>query len=71
MHTMEEQPITVQSDAELTTRQEEELASVNGGTGFGPIFKEMFTVAGNRRRMFLSVALMCAQQVRIRIVLPI
>jgi hypothetical protein len=48
----------------LTSKQEEELASVNGGTGFGPILKEMFTVAGNRRRVFISVALMCAQQVQ-------
>lgn len=41
---------------------EEELASVNGGTGQKAIWKEMFTVPGNRRRAFLSMGLMCAQQ---------
>jgi hypothetical protein len=49
----------------LTNRKEEELASVNGGTGFGPILREMFTVAGNRRRVVISIALMCAQQARV------
>lgn len=47
---------------EMRRQLEEELASVNGGTGFTAIWKEMFTVPGNRRRAFLSMGLMCAQQ---------
>lgn len=41
---------------------EEELASVNGGTGQKALWREIFKVPGNRRRAFLSMGLMCAQQ---------
>lgn len=47
---------------EMRRQLEEELASINGKTGFWSIWKEMFTVPGNRRRAFLSIGLMCAQQ---------
>ena len=47
---------------EMQRQLEEELASVNGGVGFIPVLKEMFTVPGNRRRVAISTALMCAQQ---------
>jgi hypothetical protein len=48
---------------EMKRQLEEELASVNGGTGVGPILREMWSVKGNRRRAILSVGLMICQQV--------
>lgn len=50
---------------EMRRQLEEELASVNGGTGFMPILREMWTVPGNRRRAILSIVLMICQQVRL------
>ena len=46
----------------MQTQLEEELRSVNGGTGVLPILREMWTVPGNRRRAILSVVLMVCQQ---------
>lgn len=48
---------------EMRRQLEEELASVNGGKGFWPIVREMWTVPGNRRRALLSIGLMVCQQV--------
>lgn len=58
----ESHPYIQQELLEMRRQLEEELASVNGGTGQKAIWKEMFTVPGNRRRAFLSMGLMCAQQ---------
>lgn len=61
-HLPESHPYVQQELLEMHRQLEEELASVNGGTGAWPILKEMFTIAGNRRRAFISIGLMCAQQ---------
>ncbi|KAK5163353.1 uncharacterized protein LTR77_010726 [Saxophila tyrrhenica] len=58
----EDHPYVQQEILEMHRQLEEEMASVNGGTGYGAILREMFTVPGNRRRAFLSMGLMCAQQ---------
>ena len=47
---------------EMRRQLEEELASIHGQTGWTAVWKEMFTVPGNRKRAFLSIGLMCAQQ---------
>ncbi|KAI7158024.1 general substrate transporter [Hortaea werneckii] len=47
---------------EMRRQLEEELSSVNGGKGFWPIVKEMWTVPGNRKRALLSIGLMICQQ---------
>lgn len=61
-HLPESHPYIQGEVMEMKRQLEEELASVNGGTGIGAILREMFTVPGNRRRAFLSMGLMCAQQ---------
>ncbi|KAK4500602.1 hypothetical protein PRZ48_008791 [Zasmidium cellare] len=47
---------------EMQRQLEEELNSVNGGKGFWPIVKEMWTVPSNRKRAILSIVLMICQQ---------
>ncbi|TKA82549.1 hypothetical protein B0A55_02285 [Friedmanniomyces simplex] len=47
---------------EMRRQLEEELASVNGGKGMGALWREMWTVKGNRRRAILSIVLMVCQQ---------
>lgn len=61
-HLPESHPYIQQELLEMRRQLEEELSSVHGQTGWLSVWKEMFTVPGNRRRAFLSMGLMCAQQ---------
>ncbi|KAL9077908.1 MAG: hypothetical protein Q9157_003175 [Trypethelium eluteriae] len=47
---------------EMRRQLAEELASVNGGTSWWSLQKEMWTVAGNRKRAAISIFLMICQQ---------
>ncbi|CAK4034629.1 MFS quinate transporter [Lecanosticta acicola] len=55
-------PYIVAEMLEMQRQLEEELASVNGGSGFWPIVKEIWTVPSNRKRAILSIVLMVCQQ---------
>jgi MFS family permease len=47
---------------EMRRQLSEELASVNGGTSWWALQKEMWTIAGNRKRALISIFLMICQQ---------
>lgn len=58
----ESHPYVQAEITEMKRQLEEELASVNGGTGAWAVWKEMWTVPGNRKRAILSIVLMICQQ---------
>ena len=62
-HLPKEHPYVQAEMLEMKRQLEEELASVNGGTGIVATLKEMWTIPGNRRRAILSIVLMICQQV--------
>ena len=66
----EDHPYVQGEMLEMKRQLEEELASVNGGTGMKALWREMWTVPGNRRRAILSIVLMVCQQVRLPSSLP-